>query len=80
MAADLVSEIDSSSQEYKSSVKELGKEQRKDQLSKIQELFQKAREYSDDKVQIAMQMYEMVGAYGMLVWYTYCIAHHIKLS
>ena len=60
VAADLLGEIDTNSHEYKSSVKELGKDERKDRLSKIQELFQKAREYSDDKVQIAMQMYEMV--------------------
>ena len=57
---DLLAEIDSNSQDYKSNVKKLEKEERKDKLSKIQELFQKAREYSDDKVQIAMQMYEMV--------------------
>ena len=41
-------------------VKGLTKAQRNEKLKKIQEMFQKAREYSDDKVQIAMQMYEMV--------------------
>ena len=41
-------------------MKGLNKEQRTEKLKKIQETFQKAREYSDDKVQIAMQMYEMV--------------------
>ena len=41
-------------------VKSLNKEERTERLAKIQEMFQKAREYSDDKVQIAMQMYEMV--------------------
>ena len=41
-------------------MRELNKEERKQRLNKIQELFKKAMEYSDDKVQIAMQMYEMV--------------------
>ena len=41
-------------------MKGLSKDERKERLKKIQETFQKAREYSDDKVQIAMQMYEMV--------------------
>ena len=41
-------------------MKGLSKEERTERLGKIQEMFQKAREYSDDKVQIAMQMYEMV--------------------
>ena len=41
-------------------MRDLNKEERKQRLNKIQELFKKAMEYSDDKVQIAMQMYEMV--------------------
>ena len=57
---DLLGEIELNSQDYRSSVRHLGKEERKKKLKKIQELFAKAREYSDDKVQIAMQMYEMV--------------------
>lgn len=41
-------------------MRSLGREERKKRLNKIGELFGKAREYTDDKVQIAMQMYEMV--------------------
>ena len=48
-------------------VKGLTKVQRNEKLKKIQEMFQKAREYSDDKVQIAMQMYEMVGQLCVLI-------------
>ncbi|CAI8048012.1 Inhibitor of growth protein 5 [Geodia barretti] len=59
-AQDLLKEIDVNSADYKAKVKDLSKEERKERLTKIQETFQKAREYSDDKVQIAMQMYEMV--------------------
>ena len=57
---DLRSEVETSSHEYRDQVRELNKEERKQRLNKIQELFKKAMEYSDDKVQIAMQMYEMV--------------------
>jgi hypothetical protein len=53
-------EIEVNSADYKAKVKDLSKAERKERLTKIQETFQKAREYSDDKVQIAMQMYEMV--------------------
>lgn len=59
-AQDLLKEIEVNSTEYKAKVKGLTKAQRNEKLKKIQEMFQKAREYSDDKVQIAMQMYEMV--------------------
>ena len=48
-------------------MKGLTKAQRNEKLKKIQEMFQKAREYSDDKVQIAMQMYEMVGQLCVLI-------------
>ena len=57
---DLRSEVETSSHEYRDQVRDLNKEERKQRLNKIQELFKKAMEYSDDKVQIAMQMYEMV--------------------
>lgn len=59
-AQDLLKEVEVNSTEYKAKVKGLTKVQRTERLKKIQETFQKAREYSDDKVQIAMQMYEMV--------------------
>lgn len=59
-STDLRSEIETSSREYRGRVRDLSKEERKQRLNKIQELFKKAMEYSDDKVQIAMQMYEMV--------------------
>ncbi|CAI8048011.1 Inhibitor of growth protein 5 [Geodia barretti] len=65
-AQDLLKEIDVNSADYKAKVKDLSKEERKERLTKIQETFQKAREYSDDKVQIAMQMYEMVSQFLVL--------------
>lgn len=36
------------------------KEKRKEELSHIQHLFNKAKEYGDDKVQLAIQTYELV--------------------
>ena len=36
-------------------------DKRKTQLDTIKKLFVKSREYGDDKVQLAMQTYEMVG-------------------
>jgi len=35
-------------------------EMRKEHLGKIEKLFSKSKEYGDDKVQLAMQTYEMV--------------------
>jgi inhibitor of growth protein 5 len=60
---DIKSEIEESSRDYVNSVSRLGKEERSKSLNKIQEMFKKATENSDNKVQIAMQMYEMVSLY-----------------
>ena len=57
---DTLREIDENVKDYKKSVSSLTQDERKKRLSKIDELYQKAKEYSDDKVQLAMQMYEMV--------------------
>ena len=43
----------------------LNKEERSKSLNKIQDMFKKAAENSDNKVQIAMQMYEMVSQNGL---------------
>lgn len=57
---DTLREVEESVKDYKKSVSSLSQDERKKRLSKIDELYQKAKEYSDDKVQLAMQMYEMV--------------------
>lgn len=46
--------------EYISTVKTLSPDQRVEHLQKIQSAYSKCKEYSDDKVQLAMQTYEMV--------------------
>lgn len=41
-------------------MKNLASEQRVEHLQKIQNAYNKCKEFSDDKVQLAMQTYEMV--------------------
>ncbi|XP_062868522.1 inhibitor of growth protein 5a isoform X2 [Trichomycterus rosablanca] len=53
-------EIDKLAEEYISNVRNLASEQRVEHLQKIQNAYSKCKEYSDDKVQLAMQTYEMV--------------------
>lgn len=55
-------EIDKLAEEYISSVRNLATEQRVEHLQKIQSAYSKCKEFSDDKVQLAMQTYEMVSA------------------
>uniref|UniRef100_A0A8C3F717 Inhibitor of growth protein n=2 Tax=Chrysemys picta bellii TaxID=8478 RepID=A0A8C3F717_CHRPI len=57
---DKKAEIDNLAAEYISTVKHLLPEQRVEYLQKIQNAYCKCKEYSDDKVQLAMQTYEMV--------------------
>jgi len=59
-AHDLLDEIDKLCEEYISKVRDLPPTDRKDYFSKIENAFQKSREYGDDKVQLAVQTYEMV--------------------
>ncbi|KAL4624737.1 inhibitor of growth protein 5-like isoform X1 [Arapaima gigas] len=53
-------EIDDLAAEYIANVKSLAGEQRVEHLQKIENAYSKCKEYSDDKVQLAMQTYEMV--------------------
>ncbi|XP_018596798.1 inhibitor of growth protein 5a [Scleropages formosus] len=53
-------EIDQLAKEYIANVRSLASEQRVEHLQKIQAAYSKCKEYSDDKVQLAMQTYEMV--------------------
>ncbi|XP_053379778.1 inhibitor of growth protein 5-like isoform X1 [Mercenaria mercenaria] len=59
-AQDLMKEIDDKAEGYLSTVRNMSPEKRSDFLSAIQKLFSKSREFGDDKVQLAMQTYEMV--------------------
>ena len=46
--------------EYTKDVYKMPREKRGEMVKKIEKLFDKSREYGDDKVQLAMQTYEMV--------------------
>ncbi|KAJ8951886.1 hypothetical protein NQ318_019863 [Aromia moschata] len=59
-AQGLMKNIDGLADDYLRKQKTLSADQRKEQLDKIQNLFNKAKEYGDDKVQLAIQTYELV--------------------
>ncbi|EDO37532.1 predicted protein [Nematostella vectensis] len=59
-AQDLLKEIDNMSDKYVAEVRKMDALQRTDHLKKIENAFSKSKEYVDDKVQLAMQTYEMV--------------------
>lgn len=52
--------IDKMADEYLQNVKLLSAEKKKDKMGDIQSQFNKAKEYGDDKVQLAIQTYELV--------------------
>lgn len=55
-------------EEYIATVKNLASEQRVEHLQKIQNAYSKCKEFSDDKVQLAMQTYEMVSPSYIIVF------------
>ncbi|XP_064610405.1 inhibitor of growth protein 4-like [Liolophura sinensis] len=59
-AQDLMKEIDKMAEEYLENVRQMSPEKRTQHLAEIQKRFGKSREFGDDKVQLAMQTYEMV--------------------
>ncbi|KAG8239240.1 hypothetical protein J437_LFUL018912 [Ladona fulva] len=59
-AQGLMKNIDKLADDFLRNVKNMGPEKRKDQMDNIQKLFNKAKEYGDDKVQLAIQTYELV--------------------
>lgn len=61
--SDLLRQIDTKADEYLHGVKGMVPEKRNERLNHIKKLFSKSREYGDDKVQLAMQTYEMVSAW-----------------
>ena len=71
--ADLMEEIDEKAEGYLLTVRSLSPEKRTTLLAAIQKLFGKSREFGDDKVQLAMQTYEMVWHRGCLL---FCSENH----
>lgn len=64
-AQSLMKEIDSNAEDYLKVVSQTSPEKRKEQMEKIQKLFNKAKEYGDDKVQLAIQTYELVSHFSL---------------
>lgn len=59
-AQGLMKDIDKLADDYLKNMKKESMEKKKEQLGHIQSLFNKAKEYGDDKVQLAIQTYELV--------------------
>ncbi|CAJ0952658.1 unnamed protein product, partial [Ranitomeya imitator] len=57
---DLKCHIDRLSRQYMSNARTLSSEEKLQLLRQVQEAYSKCKEYGDDKVQLAMQTYEMV--------------------
>ncbi|KAK2167852.1 hypothetical protein LSH36_23g07028 [Paralvinella palmiformis] len=57
---EILKEIDNKADRYMKEVRNYPPAKRSDYISSIQKLFSKSKEYGDDKVQLAMQTYEMV--------------------
>jgi hypothetical protein len=57
---DLLKQIDDMADEYLKKVRSMAGEQRKEHLSGIQKLFNQSKKFGDEKVQLALQTYEMV--------------------
>uniref|UniRef100_A0A3Q4BLI5 Inhibitor of growth protein n=1 Tax=Mola mola TaxID=94237 RepID=A0A3Q4BLI5_MOLML len=57
---DLKGQIDSLAKEYTANARTLSSEQKLSILKQIQQSYSKCKEFGDDKVQLAMQTYEMV--------------------
>ena len=58
--SDVLKDIDAKADEYIRDARSMIPDIKSDHLETIQRLFNKSREYGDDKVQLAMQTYEMV--------------------
>jgi predicted RNase H-like nuclease (RuvC/YqgF family) len=56
----LMKDIDKLADDYLKNMKKESSDKKNEQLSRIQNLFNKAKEYGDDKVQLAIQTYELV--------------------
>ena len=76
--SDVVHEVDDLASDYLQKVRGLSSEKRRQQLSSIQQLFNKGREYGDDKVQLAMQTYELVSVLKCHCRCQYAEVSHVR--
>lgn len=59
-AQSVMRNIDKLADDYLHNIKALSNEKKKEGMADIQSQFNKAKEYGDDKVQLAIQTYELV--------------------
>jgi len=71
-AQSIMKEIDSLAEDYLKVISQSSTEKRKDQMEKVQKHFNKAKEYGDDKVQLAIQTYELVNGITFSCFYVNC--------
>lgn len=57
---ELLKQIDEMADDYLSGVRDMLGEKRKEHLNGIQKLFSQSKKFGDEKVQLALQTYEMV--------------------
>lgn len=71
---DLKGQIDSLAKEYTANARTISSEQKLSILRQIQQSYSKCKEFGDDKVQLAMQTYEMVSIkYDTSLIYTFTL-------
>ncbi len=68
---DLKGQIDSLAKEYTANARTLSSEQKLSILRQIQQSYSKCKEFGDDKVQLAMQTYEMVSILEINIMFLY---------
>ena len=78
--AALLKEIDTLAEDYLNNVRTMSGEMRKEHLEKIEKLFSKSKEFGDDKVQLAMQTYEMVRTVTGIKLIVTSIGHQVLWS
>ncbi|MBN3321221.1 ING4 protein, partial [Atractosteus spatula] len=66
ISSDLKGQIDGLAREYTANARTLSSEQKLSLLRQIQQSYSKCKEFGDDKVQLAMQTYEMSGENSVL--------------
>jgi len=68
LCIELLKQIDKMADDYLVQVRGMSGEQRKEQLNNIQKLFNQSKKFGDDKVQLALQTYEMVRCCRLLLY------------
>lgn len=84
-AQELMRNIDKLADDYMSNVKGYSVEKKNETMNSIQRQFDKAKEYGDDKVQLAIQTYELVcclicllNSRNVLLYFTFQVDKHIR--